>query len=159
MRKFLKIAGLAGIGMILLVLVGLVALVYLFQVGEIRRFLIREIEARTHLKIRAGEAELRVGKVMGITIRDIVLHGAGGSKTLLIAEGMLIRVALRPLLGRKIVFDEIRFQRPEIKIARGPDGDISMSELLAALPFQKARDDQFALDIKQIMFDRINCTV
>ncbi len=140
--------------MILLVLVGLVALVYLLQTGEFRRFLIREIETRTNLKIRAGEAELRFGKVMGVAIRDIVLHGASGSKPLLIAEGMLVRVALRPLLDRKIVFDEIRFQRPEIKIARGLDGDISMSELLAVLPFQKAGDDQFALDIKQIMFEK-----
>ena len=61
MKKVFKIVGLSAIALALFIAVLLFSLYHLIQVGEFRQFLISEIERRTHLKVRVGEAELQMG--------------------------------------------------------------------------------------------------
>src|SRR5713226_8826500 len=65
MARFLKIAALLGIGLVLVFGALLFTFYRLVQIGEFRGFLISEVERQTRLKVRVGEARLRMGSMMG----------------------------------------------------------------------------------------------
>ncbi len=154
MKKAFKIVGLSAIALALFIAVLLFSLYHLIQVGEFRQFLISEIERRTHLKVRVGEAELQMGRVVGISFRDIALIEPDKDRPVITAEKALIRVALLPLLERKMVFNEIRFYRPTLRVERDEQGKIPLPGWMAQLPFRKQAEDQFTLDLREIKIEK-----
>lgn len=154
MKKLFKIISLAGIALIVFLAIVLFTFYHLVQIGELRRFLISEIERRTQLRVSVGEAELQMGKVVGISFGDLALMEPDNDRPLITAQKTLIRVALLPLLERKLVFYEIRFYRPTLRVERAEQGTISLSDLLLRLPLQKEGEEQFTLDLRQIRFEK-----
>ncbi len=154
MNKVFKLIGFSAVALALFFAVALFIFYRLVQVGEFRRFLIGEIERRTNLKVRIGEAELQMGRVVGISFDDLALMEPDNDRPVLTAQKALVRVALLPLLERRMVFYEVRFYRPTLRIERDEQGKIFLADLLASLSLQKQGEDQFALDLRQIRVEK-----
>src|ERR1043165_4090702 len=76
MRKILAtLAFLAG-ALLLFFAAAAFAFYHMIQVGELRRFLVGEFEARSGLKL-----EIEVGRVLGVSFRDLALKNADGTMT------------------------------------------------------------------------------
>ena len=150
MRKALKVIGFISVTLMLFVIVAAVALIHLMRTGEFRRFLIAEIEKQTELKVQLGEANLEIGWVTGIAFGQLGLSEPGAAKSVLTAESITARVALRPLLNRQIVVYEIRLQKPMAQFARDKDGRVPWLDRLLNLPLLNRQDSQFRLDLRSI---------
>src|ERR1700675_1977382 len=104
MTKIVKILGFLCAVLLLAFAVALFAFYHLIRVGEFRRFLVGEFEQRTGLKMEVGEAEVEMGRVLGVSFRDFALLGPGQSRPVIAAPRMVVRVALLPLIKGKLVF-------------------------------------------------------
>jgi len=154
MAKILKVASVVGIGLLLFFGVVLFAFYHLVQIGEFRRFLISEVERRTQLQVIVGEAELHMGRIVGISFKDFALLEPDQSRPMISAQRVFMRVALLPLLERRLVFYEIRFYQPMLQLARDEGGKVSVLDLIAHLLFQKKKELQFHLDLRQLKVEK-----
>ena len=154
MARILKILSFAAIGLVLFLGVVLLVFYHLVRVGEFRRFVIGEFESRTQWKVRVGEVETEMGAVAGISFRDFALLQPESHRPVLTAQKVLIRVALLPLLKRKVVFYEIRFHQPSLEVVRDEQGDVPLLDFLVHLPFQERREAQFTLDLRAVKIEK-----
>lgn len=150
MRKALKVFGFITFTAILIVIVVGLAFYHLVQVGEFRRFLIGELERKTDLRVQLGKADLEIGRILGIAFSDVALSEPGAAQPAVRAERVTARVALRPLLQRKVIFYEVRLHKPTVQIVRDKAGHIPVLDKLLNLPFLKQQDAQFNLDLRSI---------
>jgi len=153
MRRLLKIVGFVTATLILLVVVSSLAFYHLMRVGEVRRFLIDEIEARTQLRAELGAADLEIGWITGIGFRDLALSEPEAARPAITAERVTARLALLPLLRRQIVFYEIRAQRPAAQFVRDPNGRFPLLDKLLNLPLLKQQNSEFALDLRSLKIE------
>jgi uncharacterized protein involved in outer membrane biogenesis len=153
MRKVLKLIVFISVTLFLFVIVCGLAFYHLMRIGEVRRFLIDEIEQRTELQTQLGAAELEIGWITGIVFRDLALTEPEAAQPVVTAERVTARVALLPLLRRQIVFYEIRAQRPTAQFVRDKDGRFPLLDKLLNLPFLKQRDGDFSLDLRSLKID------
>ncbi|HEX9786483.1 MAG TPA: AsmA-like C-terminal domain-containing protein [Candidatus Binatia bacterium] len=153
MRRVLKLIGFVSVTLILFVIVSALAFYHLMRVGEVRRFLVDEIEKRTQLRTQLGAAELEIGWITGIVFADLALTEPDASQPAVTAERVIARVALLPLLRRQIVFYEIRVQRPTAVFVRDRDGRFPLLDKLLNLPFLKQQESEFSLDLRALKID------
>ncbi|HMF47976.1 MAG TPA: AsmA-like C-terminal domain-containing protein [Candidatus Saccharimonadales bacterium] len=150
MRKVFKFIGVASVTLVLFFIVASLAFYHLIRIGEFRRFLVAEIEKNTDLKVELGEADLEIGWVTGVVFRQVALSEAGAAQPAITAESVTARVALRPLLQRKIIFYEIRLQRPVARFVADPEGRIVLLDKLLNLPFLKQHTSEIELDLRAL---------
>ena len=150
MRKALKLIGFVCVTVALFFIVSSLAFYYLIRVGEIRRFLIDEVEKGTALKVELGDAELEIGWVTGIVFRDLVVSLPDASQPAITAERVTARVALLPLLHRQVIFYEVRLQQPTARFVRDKEGRIELLDKLLNLPLLKQQNNEFSLDLRTI---------
>ena len=150
MKKLFKFAGYLGAAIVLFFLVAGVAFYHLTRTGDFRRYLISTIEQQTDLKVQLGEAHLDVGRILGISFRDVALAESDLAAPALSAERVTARVALWPLLNRQLVFYEVRLQKPDARLTRDRQGKIPFLERLLNVPFLKQNHAQFALDLRTV---------
>ena len=158
MKKLAKIFGLLAATLLLFFSVALLAFYHLAQVGEFRRFLISEFEGRTGLKVEVGEAEVQMGRVVGVSFRKFVLIDPESGRPLIAAPRMLVRVALLPLLERQLSFYELRLYEPNLHIVRDEQGNAPLIDLILNLPFQDQQAPQFSLDLREIRIEKGDVT-
>src|ERR671918_3244826 len=108
MKIFIKLCLFLAATSILLVIIGSLAFYHLIRVGEFRRFLISQLEQQTQLRVQLGEGDLELGWIAGIGFRDLKLSEPAAAEPLLTAERITARVALLPLLQRKLIFYDVR---------------------------------------------------
>ncbi|MFN2382832.1 MAG: translocation/assembly module TamB domain-containing protein [Gemmatimonadota bacterium] len=96
---------------------------------------------RGQILTRLGEAvvgTVRLGAVEGDVLRGVTLDGfaliGADGVTLVAADRIQVRYALRPFLDKRIVLDEVRLVRPEINLVRGPDGRWNFQTLFKPSP-------------------------
>src|ERR671923_1498133 len=126
MRKALKLVGVLVFISALFVAVASLALYHLVQQGDFRRFLISEIEKQTQLKIQLGEADLDLGKILAVGFRDVSVSVPGRPAPAITAERIIARVALLPLLERKLIFYEIGLEKPTAQMVRDKAGKVPL---------------------------------
>ena len=71
MRKALKFFSVILSALVLLAIVATLAFYHLIHAGELRRFLISEIEAKTEFKVQLGETDLELGRILGIAFERL----------------------------------------------------------------------------------------
>src|SRR5688572_4717950 len=108
MKRLFKVAGYLAALVLLFFIVVTVAFYHLTRTGDFRRYLIDAIEQQTGLKVQLGEADLEIGRILGISFRDVALADSDLATPQLSAERVTARVALWPLLNRHVVFYEVR---------------------------------------------------
>jgi hypothetical protein len=150
MRTTLKLMVFAAALFGLFLIVSFLAFYQLLSVGEFRRFLISEIEQNTNFNVRLGEAQLEVGRFLGVGFHDVALSEPGGAEPVITAERITARVALMPLLRRKLVFYEIHLNQPGALVVRDKDGKIPLLDRLLNLPFLMSAERQFAFDLRAL---------
>src|SRR5512138_1574552 len=105
MRKTCKLLAFVAVtGLLFLVVVAL-AFYHLVRIGEFRRFITAEIEQHTGLKVTLGQAQLELGGILGVAFYDVTLAEANGVRPAITVERLTARVALLPLLDRKLIID------------------------------------------------------
>jgi len=129
MRKALKIV--AGIGAFLLVvLIGLFFMARTLITAErVKALVLPKVEQALHRQVSLGEVQ--VGLFSGIELHDLKVAERNEAEPLFSAELIKLRYQLLPLLGRQVVIDEIRIDRPQITLIRQVDGTLSIADLLA----------------------------
>ena len=145
-KLFVFVAALFG----LFLLISFLAFYHLLSVGEFRHFLIAEIEQNTKFKVQLGEAKLEVGRILGVGFHDFALSEPDAVAPVITAERITARVALMPLLRRKLVFYEIRLNQPGAQVVRDKDGKIPLLDRLLNLPFVKSAERQFVFDLRAL---------
>ena len=150
MRKALKFFGVILSTLVLLVIVATLAFYHLIRAGELRRFLISEIEAKTEFKVQLGEADLAVGRILGIGFSDFALSEPDVPRPAITAQRITARVALLPLFERKLILYGVRLHKPTARLVRDKEGRIPLIEKLLNLPFLTQEATQFGLDLRSI---------
>ena len=150
MRKLLEVAAFLAAAVVLFFIVVSLAFYYLVRTGEFRRYLISELEQRTELKLQLGEADLEFGRILGISFRDVAVAEADLAAPALRAERVTARVALWPLLNRRLVFFEVRLTKPDARLARDREGKVPLLERLFNLPFLKQDAARFTIDLRAV---------
>ncbi len=150
MRKAFKLFAFIAFIFVLFLVVASLAFYRLMQAGEFREYLISEVERKTDLKIQLGEADLELGRILGITFRDVAISEPQSAQETISAASVTARVALLPLLQRKLIFYEIRLHKPVAQIIRDKDGRVPLLDRLLNLHFLKESDGQFAFDLRTI---------
>ena len=150
MRKTLKFLGVVLSTLVLFVIVAVLAFYHLIRAGDLQRFLISEIEAKTEFKVQLGEADLAVGRILGIGFSDFALSEPGVPRPAITAQRITARVALMPLFERKLILYGVRFHKPTARLVRDKEGRIPLIEKLLNLPFLTQEATQFGLDLRSI---------
>jgi uncharacterized protein involved in outer membrane biogenesis len=150
MRKVFKVVGFIGVTLLLFFIVCALAFYHLISTGEFRRFLIEEVEKQTDLKVQLGEADIEIGWVTGVAFGHLAVSEPDAAQAAITAERVTARVALTPLLQRRVIFYEIRLQKPTAQFVRDKEGRIPLLDRLRNLPFLRRQDSQFSLDLRSI---------
>jgi uncharacterized protein involved in outer membrane biogenesis len=150
MRAIIKFLSVTCFTLALFFIAVSLAFYHLVRGGELRQFVLGELEARTSLKIQVGEADLEWGRILGIGFRGFALFEPGTAQPAINAERMSARVALLPLLQRRVVLYGVRLYKPTARMVRARDGRIPLLDRLLDLPFVKQETSPFDLDLHSI---------
>src|SRR5438132_13364371 len=77
-------------------------------------------------------AHVEVFPYVRMTLDDVVIREADGQDEFLSTEHLFIDLRIFPLLKRKALAKRIALDMPKVKIKRGPDGKLNISDLFAA---------------------------
>jgi uncharacterized protein YhdP len=150
MRTIIKVLSVTCFTLALFFIAVSLAFYHLVRVGELRQFVLGELETKTSLKIEVGEADLEWGRILGIGFRGFALFEPGTAQPAIMAERVSARVALLPLLQRRVVLYGVRLYKPTARIVRARDGRIPLLDHLLDLPFVKQETSPFDLDLHSI---------
>ncbi|HZD39246.1 MAG TPA: AsmA-like C-terminal domain-containing protein, partial [Terriglobales bacterium] len=150
MRKALKLLSVMVSTLVLCVIVAVLAFYHLIRAGELRRFLISEIEAKTDFTVQLGEADLAVGRILGIGFSDFAVAEPGVAQPIITARRITARVALLPLFERKLILYGVRLHGPTAHVVRDKEGRIPLLEKLRHLAFSTQESSPFGLDLHAI---------
>jgi len=154
MKKIFKIVAFFGAGLLLLLAVALTAFYHLIQVGEFRRFVVSEFEQNTGFQVEVGEAEVQMGRVVGVSFHDFALREPQHGTPIITAPKIVIRVALLPLLERKLVFYGVQLYQPRLQIARDERGKTPWLDTLVAASLERQQDAQFSIDLREVKIEK-----
>ncbi len=150
MKKILEVVAFLMFTSLLFLLVISLAFYHLVRIGEFRRYMVSEIEQQTALKVQLGEAHLEFGRMLGVSFHDVALSERDAVRPAVTAEQVTARVAFLPLFQRKLIFDEVRLQKPTLHLLRERDGRMPLLDKLLNLPFLKRQNPEFNLDLRAI---------
>lgn len=129
MGKPLKIVGIvASIAAILFV--ALLVLAKIFITPERVRQTVQPL-AEKALKRKVELGDIEVSILSGIVLRDLEVKERDGDKTFVAAGQVLLRYQFWPLLFKKVVVDEVRFDNPRIRVVRLADNTFNFSDLIS----------------------------
>ncbi|HSE87523.1 MAG TPA: AsmA-like C-terminal domain-containing protein [Candidatus Binatia bacterium] len=150
MRKTLKFFGVVLFTLVLFVIVASLGFYHLIRGGELQRFLVSEIEAKTEFKVQLGEADLEMGRILAIGFSDFALFEPDAPRPAITAQRMTARVALLPLFERKLILYGVRLHKPTARLVRDKEGRLPLLEKFRNLPFLTQEATQFGLDLHAI---------
>jgi AsmA-like C-terminal region/Protein of unknown function len=149
-RKIIKFLSVIFFSLVLFFSVVALAFYHLVRIGELHQFVLGELETKTSLKIQVGEADLEWGRILAIGFRGFALFEPGTSAPAIMAERVSARVALLPLLQRRVVLYGVRLYKPTARIVRARDGRIPLLDRLLDSPFLQQETSPFDLDLHSI---------
>ena len=153
MRKVFKLLGFLSALLCLFFVVAILAFYYLTRVGELRRYLVDEIEKQTELKAQVSGADIEIGWITGVVFQNVALTEPDAAQPAITAARVTARVALRPLLRRQVIFYEIRLTRATLHLVRDPAGHFPLLDKLLNLPFLKQQNHEFNFDLHSLKID------
>lgn len=142
---------------------GLAAFVHYYLTDErVKAFIIPQAEAALGRKVAIGD--IKIGLLSGITIRDFLIKEVDSDQNFVSARAFVLSYDLMPLLQKKVVISEIRFDEPTVQILRDKNGQFNFSSL-ALLSEERDKKEKkengasttalpVALTFNQISFNR-----
>ncbi len=140
MKKWIKFLSVA-VAILIALIVALVVLANVLITPErIKATLLPLAEDNLHRKIDLGE--IKVSLFSGIEISGLRIYEQDGLETFVSTDLVRLRYQLLPLLAMKVVIDEVRLEKPSIRIVRLRNGQFNFSDLAgtAAKPAAQAEN-------------------
>jgi len=143
---------------------GLIAFVHYYLTDErVKALVIPQAKAALGREVAIGD--IKIGLLSGITIKDFVVMEADTKTNFASTKAFVLSYELLPLLQKKLVISELRFDEPTVQIIRDKKGNFNFSTLaiLADKPQEKAAEKTkpaaaaalpLALTINQIKLNR-----
>lgn len=128
MKKFLKVFAVVVSILILLIIVLVVLANVLITPERVKSTLVPLVEENLGRKIDLGVIE--VSLLSGIEIRGLKVYEQDGQEVFVATDLVRLKYQLLPLLAMKVVIDEVRLQKPSIRVVRFNDKTFNFSDLL-----------------------------
>jgi uncharacterized protein involved in outer membrane biogenesis len=125
-----KLGKILGIILLLIIVAGagLVAFVHYFLTEErVKALVIPQAETALGRKVTIGD--IKIGLLTGITIRDFVIKETDKETDFVSTKAFVLSYELLPLLQKKLIISEIRFDEPAVQIIRNRKGEFNFSTL------------------------------
>lgn len=129
MKKWAKIFSVAAAVLVVLIIALIVLANVLITPERIKETLLPLAEEKLHRKIDLGNIE--VSLFSGIEIHGLTIYEQDGREIFLSTDMVRLRYQLLPLLAMKVVVDEVRLEKPSIRVVRFDDGQFNFSDLMA----------------------------
>jgi AsmA protein len=160
-----KIGKIFGILVLLVVvgIAGLIAFVHYYLTEErVKALVIPQAKAALGREVAIGE--IKIGLLSGITIRDFLVKEEDKETNFVSTKAFVLSYELLPLLQKKLIISEIRFNEPAVQIIRDKKGQFNFSTLAILSDKPQAQIDEkqkpaaaalpLALTINQIKLDK-----
>jgi AsmA protein len=152
----------------IVVIAGLIAFVHYYLTEErVKALIIPQAESALGREVAIGS--IKIGLLSGITIRDFLIREEDRKNTFVITKAFVLSYELLPLLQKKIIISEIRFDEPTISIIRDKNGNFNFSTLaiLSSEPPKTSTEQQksasaalpLALTINQIRINKAQISI
>jgi len=125
-----KIGKVLGIIVLLaaVTIAGLIAFVHYYLTEErVKALIIPQAENALGRKVAIGD--IKIGLLSGITIRDFLIKEADRTTNFVSTKAFVLSYELLPLLQKKLIISEIRFDEPAVQIVRDKNGKFNFSSL------------------------------
>ena len=107
---------------------GLIAFVHFYLTEDrVKSLVIPQAEEALGRKVAIGD--IKIGIFSGITIRDFLIKEADSESNFVSTKAFVLSYDLMPLLQKKLLISEIRFDEPTIRIIRDQNGRFNFSSL------------------------------
>jgi AsmA protein len=127
MGKFGKVFGII-ILLFVVVIAGLIAFVHYYLTEErVKALVIPQAKAALGREVAIGD--IKIGLLSGITIRDFLIKEADKETNFVTTKAFVLSYELMPLLQKKLIISEIRFDEPAVQILRDKKGKFNFSTL------------------------------
>ena len=108
--------------------VGLIVFVHYYLTDErVKALVIPQAEAALGRQVTIGD--IKIGLLSGITINDFQIKETDRENIFVSTRAFVLSYDLMPLLQKKLVISEIRFDEPAVKIHRNKNGKFNFSSL------------------------------
>jgi AsmA protein len=152
----------------IVVIAGLIAFVHYYLTEErVKALIIPQAESALGREVAIGS--IKIGLLSGITIRDFLIREEDRKNTFVSTKAFVLSYELLPLLQKKIIISEIRFDEPTISIIRDKNGNFNFSTLaiLSSEPPKTSTEQQksasaalpLALTINQIRINKAQISI
>jgi|CXWL01.1.fsa_nt_gi hypothetical protein len=125
-----------GLSFIVLVMLAAALVAYVhhrFGPEEVRRLAVVQLESFLHREV---VIERMVLSPRGLKIKGLHVRGSRAEGDLLVCDTALLTVKLQPLLRRRLEFDTLRLESPQIALTRQTDGTWDFADLFRSTPTQ-----------------------
>jgi len=125
-----KLGKVFGIIIFLLVIsvAGLIAFVHFYLTDErVKALVIPQAEAALGREVAIGD--IKIGLLSGITIKDFQIKEIDRENNFVSTKAFVLSYDLMPLLQKKLIISEIRFDDPAVQIHRDNNGKFNFSSL------------------------------
>jgi uncharacterized protein involved in outer membrane biogenesis len=127
MGKLGKIIGVTAL-LFVIAVVGLIVFVNFYLTEErVKALVIPQAETALGREVAIGD--IKIGFLSGITIRDFIIKEADNENNFISTKAFILSYDLMPLLQKKLVISEIRFDEPTVQIIRDKQGQFNFSTL------------------------------
>ncbi len=100
--------------------------------ADYQALLISQAQDQLGRKVEMKRAHVEVFPYVRMALDDVVIREADGQDEFLSTEHLFIDLRIFPLLKRKVLAKRIALDMPKVKIKRGPDGKLNISDLFTA---------------------------
>jgi AsmA protein len=139
MNKWLKILFGIGAVLILLVVTLLVLATVLITPERVKETILPLAEENLQRKIELGDIE--VSLFSGIEIHGLKLYEKNGQDLFVSTDMVRLKYQLLPLLAMKVVIDEVRLEKPNVRVVRFKDGQFNYSDLVDGADSEPTPED------------------
>lgn len=113
---------------VVVVIAGLIAFVHFYLTEErVKALVIPQAEAALGREVAIGS--IKIGLMSGITIQNFLVKEADKETPFVSTRAFVLSYKLLPLLQKKLIISEIRFDEPTVRIMRDKEGKFNFSTL------------------------------
>ncbi|MFW6284420.1 MAG: AsmA family protein [Desulfosalsimonas sp.] len=142
MKKAGKILGIVAGVLVVLIIVLVVAAKVLITPERVRETVVPLAEKNLNRSVAIGDIDISL--FSGVVIRDVRVGMQDTDQDFVAADEMVLRYQFWPLLKKQVVVDEIRLEKPQIRVVRNKDGTFNFSDLLTAPPASEPKEESAA---------------
>lgn len=124
----------------------------LLHLDTYREEILSEVQRSLNRPVFYEKGDFSFSPVPSLTFSKVVIKEKDGTSNFLTADKLSFRIALLPLLEKKLIIKEMQLTRPVIRLSRDKSGIFNISDLL------EAKKEELPLQFKGISIKQGNIT-